>query len=463
MNISYELAKLQSLQLETVLIIAASEVKEYKEDWRNTPILRQGGRFASKAKSAIDKKLELSEQVVNNAIFSVNQRIDIIKDLFTRLNASAKEKLRKIFQSLPMNKAKEEIGQVLEDVSPEAKQVFDEINESIDSELKAGKPLEAALSKGQNQAMDSLRKALDSMKDAAKEHKAGLLAMGACAALTATAGAAGLLIGVGAVGAVGNWSVPNLLGNAVEFATTKQLLKDDKDLFAVWGAEFDAEISQFLFRASLVVAGIGVLVLAEEVFFHALEEDKKTFAQGVKVLAQGAASEIVQEDVGRLGEYYNESKAKRLDVAKQLSQQVEERATEFATEVGEQARDAATKAASQAIEDAQKSTQEALKKKGDELKETALDLIPGRAEKQRIAKEKQQKQQEAAENEQYKEIARQLVDKYSGGKGLSPEEIQRTHLEYERLAEERRLKHEQAREHLRKFAEEKEARKNKTK
>lgn len=465
---NYRIAQLQFKLIEAAL---TSEIKEYTEDWRDTPILRQGGRFASRVSQGIDAGQERAEQVAHSAMVSVNKRIDIIKDSLVKLNQNAHEKLIKIFSSTPMNRARKEIGKTLEKVSPESKQVFDEINQAIDLEIKKNKPLDQALSKGQKQSMKSLRKALDSMKGAAKEHQAGLLAMGACAALTAVTGGAGLLIGAGAVGAVANWSVPNLLGNAVEFATTKQLLKDDKNLLAVWEVELNAEISQFLFRASLVVAGIGVLVLAEEVAFHALEKDKKTFAQGIKVATQDAISGITdnpslaatQEDLSQLGEFYKESRDKRLATAQKLTEQVSDRAEEFITEKTEQVKDAASQAAQQAIKEAQQSAKDSINKAGEKMKEDALSLIPGRTERQRQEKEKEQKRQEAAENEAYKQIAGDLIKKVSqnnnsSSRSASTEELERIHLQYEQLAEERRIEHEKVREHLKTLAEERERR-----
>lgn len=316
----YAIAQFQSILLEFSLLQAASEAKEYKEDWRKNPVLRQGGRFASSVQKGAGDVEQRVEQSVKKALNATNQRIDQIKASLAKLGESAQGKLRTIFQSAPMDEARAKIGDALEEVSPEAREAFDDINDEISSALSKGDDLEAALTKGQNQAMDGLKKALASMGNAIKERKAGLLAMGTIAALTATAGGAGLLIGAGAVGTVANWTVPNVLGRAKEFATTKAILEDDKNLFKVWGAEFNAEVSQFLFRASLLAAGAGILVLGEELAFDALEEDKRTFAQGVKVLTQDAIAGISgdpslgasEEDKGKLGEYFRESSNKRL-------------------------------------------------------------------------------------------------------------------------------------------------------
>lgn len=333
----YELLQLQGIVLE-IALISASEVKEYKEDWRKTPVLRQGGRFASSVKTAVVDTTNRAEQGIKSSIEALSKQIEEFRESLSELGGIAQQKLRNIFQSKPMDEAKEKIGVVLEEVSPEAKEAFDEINNEISSALNEGDRLDEALAKAQKKAEDNLKKSLDSIGDSIKERQMSLLAMGIVGALTATTGAAGLLIGAGAVGTVANWSVPNLLGKAKEFATTKALLENDKDLFNVWGAEFDAEFSQFLFRASLITAGVGALILGEELLFDALEEDKKTFAQGVKVLSQGAISGIAenpvmgasQEDVNKLGEYFKESQAKRLGSAKNLSKEVGERAQNFA-------------------------------------------------------------------------------------------------------------------------------------
>lgn len=332
----YELAKLQATCLEITLISAAGEgeLKEYKENWRKSPVLRQGGRFASSVKTTAGNAEKGIEQSLKNTIEAANKRIDQVKTSIAKLGDAAQQRLREIFQSAPMNEAKGKIGEVLEDVSPEAKEIFDEINEEVASALEEGEDLDVALTKGQNKAMDSLKKALASVGDAVKERKAGLVAIGTIAALTATAGGAGLLIGAGAVGTIANWSVPNLLGKAKEFATTKALLEDDKDLFNVWDKEFQAEVSQFLFRASIVAAGVGILVLGEEILFNAVEEDKKSFAQGVKVVTQDAIAGIAgdgasDEDREKLGGYLKDSSSKRLGAARDLSQQVGDRASDF--------------------------------------------------------------------------------------------------------------------------------------
>ncbi len=347
MRVDYELAKLQGILLESSLLSAATpEVKEYKEDWRKNPILRQGGRFASNVKTAVGDTEGGIEQSLKNTITSANKGIDQIKASIAKLEGAAQEKLRAIFQSAPMNKAKDEIGGVIEEISPEAKEAFDEVNEEIANVLDEGKDLNVALTKAQNKTMDNIKKAFASGVDAVKERKASLLAMGAIAALTATTGGAGLLIGTGAVGTVANWSVPNLLGKGKEFATTKALLEDDKDLFKVWDKEFSAEVSQFLFRASLLAAGVGILMLGEELVFDALEEDKKTFAQGVKVLTQDAIAGIgdqtgaSDEDRSKLGEYFKESSGKRTGAAKDLSKQVGDRAGDFARTTTKKAVDA---------------------------------------------------------------------------------------------------------------------------
>jgi hypothetical protein len=458
---NYKLASVQLILLQAAVNL---EIKEYKEEWRNSPVMRQGGRFASKVSTASNKIKERAEQIAASTMTAVNKRVDIIRESLSKLDNSIQLKLIEAFQSPPMNKARSEIGANLGKVSPESKEIFDEINSTINLSLKKGQPLDEALSSGQKKAMNSLEKAISSMKDAAKEHKAGLLAMGACAALTSVAGGAGLLIGAGLVGAVSNWSVPNLLGNAVEFATTKQLLKDDKDLLGVWQAELDAEISQFLFRASLVVAGIGVLILAEEITFHALESDKKVFAQGIKVATQDAIAGIAdnpgfassQDDTSKLSEYYRESRDKRLETAQELTQQVTERASEFATEAAQQAKDVASKVAQQAVEDAQQAAKDNISKTGEQLKKDALNLIPGQAERGRATNEKKRKEEEATENEVYRQIADSLIKQYPSGKEMSPErieELQRIHLEHEKLSEERRLEHERVRQHLKELAE----------
>lgn len=118
---NYDLLRLQGILLESALISAASELKEYKEDWRKTPIMRQGGRFASSVKTAVGDAAGTTEQGIKNTIEAINKQIDQFSQSLAKLGGEAQQKLRNIFQSEPMNKAKDKMGGVLE-VDSEARQ-----------------------------------------------------------------------------------------------------------------------------------------------------------------------------------------------------------------------------------------------------------------------------------------------------------------------------------------------------
>jgi len=102
----YSIAEAQSILL--ALSASLIEVKEYKEDWRKSPVLRQGGRFASnKRSSTADNQTEIR-----------------VKDFLTDAANAAKEKATEFISKLP-EKDRAAINKVID--SP----VFDRLKDGI--------------------------------------------------------------------------------------------------------------------------------------------------------------------------------------------------------------------------------------------------------------------------------------------------------------------------------------------
>jgi hypothetical protein len=142
------------LQLQAALATleaALGDVKEYKEDWRKTPVLRQGGRFASSNPSSSSEQvnIKIKDFLTDAVIAAQSESIKFIDGLPPKEQAAVK----KVIASPSFTRLKEGVEKLLPEVHRNAfDRAIDEIKDSrrpLKERIKkmgyvASKELEAA-------------------------------------------------------------------------------------------------------------------------------------------------------------------------------------------------------------------------------------------------------------------------------------------------------------------------------
>jgi len=267
-NVSYyELAKLRSMLLCSKLIESAQfEVKEYREKWRETPVIRQGGRFSSYRYSS---QIVLTDQDLS--VNSMRKKLDELSTAFNDLSKEDESSIKEFLFSKNLKKAQEQTGDAIAKADSNAGKAFNGMVEAINKLME-----KTGLAKVAKKA----KKLASDLIDKAKENRAEII--------VATAAAIGVTLG--SAGTVAFFSLPNLFGIGGLFDGIAAILsKEGAD--AIVAAFAKGGLSQLAFSTSLGAAWHGLAtILFPEVFklkslvmetlIQSLEFSKEVVKQG---------------------------------------------------------------------------------------------------------------------------------------------------------------------------------------
>ena len=123
----YSIAELQSLIL--FLGASAAEIKEYKENWRETPVLRQGGRFAADKGNPSSSAVNIESKTL--LLEAVRSAQNAATDFVSKLPEKDKTTIARAVNSPVFNRLKNDIKGLLPELSRSSfDRVMDEIKDS---------------------------------------------------------------------------------------------------------------------------------------------------------------------------------------------------------------------------------------------------------------------------------------------------------------------------------------------
>jgi hypothetical protein len=244
----YLLAQAQVTGCTIQTLLAEAEVKEYKEDWRKTPIYRQGGKFASNDKSSEGSTAEKSDsgsaasKMKDIADRTLTPLANKIQQGVKKIPSETQQKLAEAANNPDVKKAKEAIGEAFHEFDVEAGEAFDKVANAIQKgqEEEPEKPIESGVDKGVKKAKQILDIAAKNPGHAALGALGGLLmwsgglnqlqgtlglASSALSAnpLAATTGLAALGVGTGEV------VIGKMLWDIGSKPFTKEMQKEQKE------------------------------------------------------------------------------------------------------------------------------------------------------------------------------------------------------------------------------------------